>query len=138
MVGGLAVALAVLLCFVTGTAVMGWVLAVRSHRKRLDAEAIHSRHRELSLDLICTASFDGHFVEVSPSWKRVLGYELSELTTRPFVDFIHPDDLEATQQEVEKQAKLGHLVFNFQNRYRAADGSYRWLEWTSVPTTTQD
>src|SRR5438105_15466852 len=55
------------------------------------------------------------------------------LTTRPFVDFIHPEDLEATLAEVDKQAETGQLVFNFQNRYRCADDSYRWLEWTSRP-----
>jgi PAS domain S-box-containing protein len=91
------------------------------------------RHREMSLDLICTASFDGHFVDVNPAWREVFGFESDELTSRPFVEFIHPDDLERTLAEVEKQAETGQLVFNFQNRYRCADGSYRWLEWTSHP-----
>ena len=120
-----------LLVGTTLVAAAGWALAARSHARRRRSEEIHRRHRELSLDLICTASFDGHFVELSPSWTRVLGYDLSELRERPFVDFVHPDDVDATQREVEKQAKLGQPVFNFQNRYRAADGSYRWLEWTS-------
>jgi PAS domain S-box-containing protein len=87
----------------------------------------------MSLDLICTASFDGFFVEVNPAWTQVLGYELEELTTRPFVDFIHPEDLDRTLAEVDKQAQQGYMVFNFQNRYRHANGSYRWLEWTSHP-----
>lgn len=97
------------------------------------SESKLARHREMSLDLICTASFDGHFVDVNPAWKEVFGHELEELTSRPFVEFIHPDDLERTLAEVEKQAETGQLVFNFQNRYRCADGSYRWLEWTSHP-----
>jgi putative two-component system response regulator len=46
---------------------------------------------------------------------------------------VHPDDLQATLAEVDKQVRSGHLVFNFQNRYLCADGSYRWLEWTSRP-----
>jgi PAS domain S-box-containing protein len=114
-------------------AVVGWGVAVWFRAKRLESERMLERHRELSLDLICTASFNGHFVQLSPSWTRVLGYPLEELTSRPFVDFIHPDDLQATVDEVDKQAKTGQLVFNFQNRYRHADGSYRWLEWTSRP-----
>jgi len=72
-------------------------------------------------------------VQLSPSWTTVLGWDLHELLTRPYVDFIHPDDLQRTLDEVDKQAKTGQLVFNFQNRYRHADGSYRWLEWTSRP-----
>src|SRR5690242_21873699 len=35
------------------------------------------------------------------------------------------------QRSASKQQ--GYLVFHFQNRYRCADGSYRWLEWTSHP-----
>jgi PAS domain S-box-containing protein len=114
-------------------AVGGWVSAVRARGKRLRSESMLARHREMSLDLICTASFNGHFVDVNPAWKQVFGFELEELMSRPFVDFIHPDDLERTLAEVDKQAKTGQLVFNFQNRYRCADGSYRWLEWTSHP-----
>jgi len=114
-------------------AVGGWVSAVRARGKRLRSESMLARHREMSLDLICTASFDGHFVDVNPAWKQLFGFEPEELMSRPFVDFIHPDDLERTLAEVDKQAKTGQLVFNFQNRYRSADGSYRWLEWTSHP-----
>jgi putative two-component system response regulator len=110
-----------------------WVVAARSRSKRLESERLLERQQELSLDLICTASFDGYFVQLNPAWTRVLGFELEELMTRPFVDFIHPDDLDVTLAEVEKQAATGQLVFNFQNRYRHADGSYRWLEWTSRP-----
>jgi PAS domain S-box-containing protein len=114
-------------------AAAGWAVAFRARAEGRDSTRKLARHREMSLDLICTASFDGFFVEVNPAWEQVLGYDLEELTVRPFVDFIHPDDLERTLAEVEKQAEQGYLVFNFQNRYRHRDGSYRWLEWTSHP-----
>jgi PAS domain S-box-containing protein len=114
-------------------AAAGWVVAFRARAEGRESTRKLARHREMSLDLICTASFDGFFVEVNPAWEQVLGYDLDELTSRPFVDFIHPDDLERTLAEVDKQAEQGYLVFNFQNRYRHRDGSYRWLEWTSHP-----
>ena len=82
---------AVLVCVFVGAAVSGWVFAVRSRSRRLQADLILSRHQELSLDLICTSSFDGYFVHLNPSWTRVLGFELEELLTRPFADFVHPD-----------------------------------------------
>jgi PAS domain S-box-containing protein len=107
--------------------------AARSHTGKLKADELLARQQELSLDLVCTASFDGYFVQLNPSWKRVLGFELEELKSRPFSEFVHPDDLAATLGEVDRQAKTGAHVFNFQNRYRCADGSYRWLEWTSRP-----
>ncbi len=116
-----------------GAAVAGWSVGVRARSRRLESERLLARQQELSLDLICTSSFDGYFVRLNPAWKQVLGFELEELLTRPFVDFVHPDDLDATLAEVDKQAKSGARVFNFQNRYLCADGSYRWLEWTSQP-----
>ena len=126
-------ALLISVCLAVAAAVVGWVLALRSRARQLASEQLLARHREMSLDLICTSSFDGYFVQLNPSWTRVLGFELEELLTRPFVEFVHPDDLDATLAEVDKQAKSGQLVFNFQNRYLCADGSYRWLEWTSRP-----
>ena len=115
--------LVVSMCLAIAAAIVGWVLAIRSRAGRLESEQLLARQQDLSLDLICTSSFDGYFVQVNPSWKRVLGFELEELLTRPFVDFVHPDDLQATLDEVDKQAKTGQLVFNFQNRYLCADGS---------------
>jgi putative two-component system response regulator len=133
IVADLILPVAVSACVAMLAAGAGLATAVRSRTKRLASERLLTRHQEMSLDLICTASFDGFFIQLSPSWTKVLGFELEELQDRPFIDFIHPDDLAATLAEVDKQTKLGQQVLNFQNRYRCADGSYRWLEWTSQP-----
>ena len=91
------------------------------------------RHEELSLDLMCTANFDGYFTRLNPSWQRTLGYSENELKAEPFLAFVHPDDREATLAEAERQTKAGEEVLHFANRYRHKDGSYRWLEWMSRP-----
>jgi PAS domain S-box-containing protein len=88
----------------------------------------------LSNDMLCIAGFDGYFKRVNPAWERVLGWTPDELTTRPWTDFVHPDDLDATIAEADKQTELGLEVISFENRYRARDGSYRWLLWNSRPT----
>jgi PAS domain S-box-containing protein len=46
---------------------------------------------------------------------------------------VHPDDREATLQEVERQLGRGERVVRFENRYRHRDGSWRVLSWRSVP-----
>lgn len=51
------------------------------------------------------------------------------------MDFIHPDDIASTTAVVEERLKAGETVINFTNRYRCADGSYRWLEWVCHPMT---
>lgn len=49
---------------------------------------------------------------------------------RPFVDFVHPDDVPATFREVEKLGRGEHTV-RFENRYRTPSGEWRWLQWNS-------
>ena len=106
--------------------VMGWFIDAR---RRLEERS--TRYSELSLDLFCTASFDGYFEWVNPAWEEALGYAEAELLSRPFLEFVHPDDRESTQVEVVKLTESATDTHNFRNRYRAADGSYRWLEWNT-------
>lgn len=83
---------------------------------------------DLSLDLLCIAGTDGVFKDLSPSWTRTLGWSLDELRSRPFVEFVHPDDRERTLSEAAALAE-GVLSIRFENRYRHKDGSWRWLQW---------
>lgn len=69
---------------------------------------------EVSTDLIATASADGYFVRLNPAWTSTLGYDTAELCSRPVIEFIHPDDVEATRHETERQITAGQSVANFQ------------------------
>jgi PAS domain S-box-containing protein len=111
---------------------VGLMVGSVSDGRRVLQRAV-TNHQELSLDLICTASFEGFFTSVNPAGERLLGYRTEELLNRPFLDFVHPDDQEATVVEMKRQTEAGLAVLNFRNRYRCKDGSYRWLEWSSRP-----
>jgi PAS domain S-box-containing protein len=89
----------------------------------------------VALDLLCIADGTGHFHRINPEWQRVLGYSLAELEKMRFLDLIHPDDLEATQAAMDRLTKQ-ETVMDFTNRFRCRDGSYRWIEWRSVPAGT--
>jgi len=84
----------------------------------------------VTLDMLCIASFDGYFTKLSPSWSINLGLTNEELMSRPFIEFIHPEDLDKTIEETIN-LKDGRDVIDFENRYRCKDGSYRWLSWKS-------
>ena len=83
---------------------------------------------ELCPDLLAVTHFDGHLLTINPAWTRVLGWSREELLSRPYHDFLHPDDAERTVAAAE-QLMAGGSVSGFLNRYRHRDGSYRWLSW---------
>ncbi len=85
-----------------------------------------------SPDLLCSAGFDGYFKRLNPAWTAVLGWALDELTASPFLSFVHPDDRQATQAEVDALVNGADTIL-FENRYRHRDGSYRWLQWNAWP-----
>ncbi len=87
---------------------------------------------DVSLDLIAVSGMGGFFKRVNPIVFDILGYTSDEFCQIPYFDLIHPEDLERTKAEIEKQAQ-GEKVFNFECRYRRKDGTYRWLSWRSVP-----
>lgn len=101
-------------------------------------QEIHEKTEELDqyfftgLDLFCIADTQGYFRRLNPEWERALGYTLAELQGKKFLDYVHPDDMDATLRAMETLTAQV-CVTNFVNRYRHKDGSYRWIEWRSVP-----
>jgi PAS domain S-box-containing protein len=85
-----------------------------------------------TIDLLCIANIEGYFLRLNPEWEQTLGYSLSELESKRFFDFIHPDDLELTLAATLTLSQQ-QPIQSFVNRYRHKNGSYRWLEWRSVP-----
>lgn len=86
----------------------------------------------VALDLLCIADTDGNFIKVNKSWENILGYRASALEGVKFLDFVHPDDLQPTLDEMAKLSEQ-NPVFSFTNRYRNLDGRYRYIEWRSTP-----
>jgi PAS domain S-box-containing protein len=85
-----------------------------------------------SLDLLCIANTDGYFHRLNQEWEKVLGYRLEELVGQRFLDFVHPDDMEDTLAAVAELDSQKEIL-NFTNRYRCQNGTYRWIEWRSIP-----
>ncbi|MDA3874924.1 MAG: PAS domain S-box protein [Kiritimatiellae bacterium] len=86
----------------------------------------------LSDDLMCVATFEGRLDQVNPAWTRKLGWSEEELTGRPSIDFVVPEDRELTLN-ARNEVKQGQHVTHLENRYRCKDGSFRWLSWRSHP-----
>jgi diguanylate cyclase (GGDEF)-like protein/PAS domain S-box-containing protein len=113
----------------------GLVGSFADRLRSLEAES--ARHFNLSLDMISTAGFDGCFKAVNPAFERILGYREEDLVGRPFLDFVHPDDRERTEQEAATLSD-GRTTVQFQNRYFDSEGEVHWLEWASVPIPEEE
>lgn len=87
---------------------------------------------ELSKDLVCIANVDGFFYKVNPAFTAVLGYTKEELEGKPFIDYIHPEDLDKTLKEIEKLFEE-RINISFENRYRCKNGKYVLLSWNTTP-----
>ena len=94
--------------------------------------AMDDRQRifEASFDLMCVIGFDGDIKDFNPSWTRTLGWNISELRGKPWLDLVHPDDL-ANVIETEERLLLGQQTSGSENRLRCKDGRYRWFSWNS-------
>jgi len=84
---------------------------------------------EFSNEMLCVADSRGYFVRLNQAWTKILGWSVEELVSRPYVEFVHPDDTQATRREAELLLSGTHETISFENRYRSKDGSYRWLAW---------
>jgi len=101
---------------------------------RKQTETAYLRFCNLTNDMICVADLaTASFIQVNPAFTTVLGYSESELLDQSFLSFVHPDDLEKTQQMTQRMFEKGERSVVFENRYRCKDGGYKNLEWNSHP-----
>src|SRR5687767_7726777 len=99
---------------------------------RLEWETRRNHFFRLSIELLAISNYDGVFTQTNPTWEKTLGYDESELHGHALQDYIHADDLEATNEVIGNILKADTPLY-FENRFRAKDGSYRWLGWTVAP-----
>jgi PAS domain S-box-containing protein len=80
-------------------------------------------------DLVCTVDSVGYFTSLNAGWERLLGWTKEELTSRPFADFIHGEDRRGTWEQIARAMGPDRPAVEFEARFRAPGGSWRWLRW---------
>lgn len=108
--------------------IIGSVLIFRDiTEKRKTEEKLNIIYNQ-SLDLIGVANKNGYFTSINPAVTKILGYTQEEFLAQSYFDFIHPDDVDKTDNE--KHTLFANIdTLDFVNRYRSKDGTYKWIEW---------
>ena len=86
---------------------------------------------ETASELLTITGADGRFRLLNKAWEYALGYTRDELRSRPFLEFVHPDDRAKTVITTQRMESGVDLV-SFQNRYIAKDGRMVPLRWQGV------
>jgi len=85
---------------------------------------------ELSLDILCTIDHNGYFVSVSQACEKIWGYKPEELEGTLFLDYVAPQDLEATKK-IDQKIINGKEVAYFENHYVHKKGPLVPMLWSS-------
>jgi PAS domain S-box-containing protein len=116
----------------------------RMHQRLLDLESSSRKNAEeelgrlfeLSLDLVCIVDFDGRLRRLNPAWQSVLGHSHEGVLDVSLLEFVHPDDRQATELLI-RHLLDGGSEGSCENRMRCRDGSYRWVHWNAAPLPGQ-
>jgi PAS domain S-box-containing protein len=104
-----------------------------TQRRRMEEKIILSEKRfraliENSSDGLTVIGKDGIVLDMSPSAKRILGYEPNELIGKRTPDLIHEDDRKMVLDAFEKTIKNPTAHITVEYRHVMPDGSQKWLE----------
>jgi diguanylate cyclase (GGDEF)-like protein/PAS domain S-box-containing protein len=91
---------------------------------------------DLSNDLIGITDLNGVYLRVNPAWELHTGWTPQSMVGRRFSEFVHPDDLSASESKLNLLNE-GGVLKAFQNRIQCQNGTYVWLSWQAVPDTEE-
>jgi PAS domain S-box-containing protein len=88
----------------------------------------------MSADMLFVAT-DTHFIKVNPSFSALLGFDEKEILETPFMNFVHPDDINSLMDELVTIAD-GIATQHYESRFKTKNGDYLWMDWSVTPDTT--
>ena len=106
----------------------------RSEEELTESEEKYRRVVENANEGI-TVTQDGMLKFVNRKGLELSGYSKAEMMSKPFIDFVHPDDRQAVMQHHLKRLKGEEIPELYVLRFIAKDGAIKWLENNGVVIT---
>jgi PAS domain S-box-containing protein/putative nucleotidyltransferase with HDIG domain len=119
-----ALALGLALAFSITGVLLGLLL---SRYRRLQSELAH--YHACSHDLLASIERSGRLTSVNAAWERALGHTVESLRMGDLVELVHRDERASVRVLLDRATDGRGVCIESRNRFRTADGKYRWLEW---------
>ena len=85
---------------------------------------------EYGSDIVSIHNAQGQMLYISPSIEHILGYEQDELMGKNMLDYIHPEQRQHTEDEINKVKSSPGAHPSFETRFRHKNGEWVWVECT--------
>jgi PAS domain S-box-containing protein len=105
--------------------------SMEKERKRHLAVEELDQFFALSLDMLCISNLDGYIHRLNPAWERTLGVSPAEICSRPWMEFVHPEDrpqAEIAALKLRSGIPVDHLEFRVSSKTGC-----RWLVGSATP-----
>ncbi|BBI54308.1 hypothetical protein HORIV_67290 [Vreelandella olivaria] len=96
----------------------------------VDLQALYPKLIHLMLDTVFVVDQDNQIVFVSDACESLLGYLPNELIGTLITNYMHPDDLAATRDSIDRVMD-GKPHIDFRNRYVRKDGGSVHILWSA-------
>lgn len=130
------ITLPVLAIYPLGTAMLGVLMVNRLRRERTEDALRESEEKYRNLFENANEAIyviqDGKLLFLNPMCAVMTGYSDGELMTRPFAEFIHPDDRDLVVDRHFRRMKHEALPHIYSFRMIHNNGSVKWVELNAI------
>jgi PAS domain S-box-containing protein len=89
-------------------------------------------------EVVFEADPDGRWTYLNHAWETLTEFRIQDTLGRPFVEYIHPDDIEDTLRRFEEVVAGGADYCIHEMRIRTASGGEHWVELRAAPQYDED
>lgn len=99
----------------------------QAEKALLESEARYRAIYEHAPLGIAQDNLEGHFIDLNPAFRKILGYQEGELKGKRWLDITHPDDISLNQQLYQALLTGQQSHYSITKRYIHKKGHHVWV-----------